>query len=134
MKNVIMVFCGLMMMNVLAAQSDFNTCAAIFLKGEMVISEYSPTGVSKVSKQAEGRLQLRIIVSPKDKWEVSGAAQSFRVAIRDHKTGSLVMYGDNAYRSLEIEKVLAKCQVGDDILILSTNRELGISGAEIRVE
>lgn len=122
------------MMNVLSAQSDFNNCAAIYLNGEMVITEYSPRGVSKVSLNDQGTLQLRVIVAPKDQWKVSGPAQTFRVAIRDHKTGTLVMYNDKSYRSLAIEEVLAKCQAGDEILILSTNRALGISGAEILVE
>ena len=129
-----MFFFGILFANLILAQSDFSNCAAVYLDNDMIITEYGPKGVSKVSLSDEGSLQLRVVIAPEGTWRVSGSAQEFRVAIRDKKTGTLVMYGDKTYRRLEISEVLAKCNSGDHLLILSTNRELGITGAEILVE
>ncbi|MEL7531983.1 MAG: hypothetical protein AAFN10_11770 [Bacteroidota bacterium] len=134
MKKVVMFFCGVLFVNLVLAQSDFSNCAAVYLDNDMIITEYSPKGVSKVSLEDKGSLQLRIVNAPDGNWKITGSAQEFRVAIRDQKTGTLVMYGDQAYRRLELSELLAKCQAGDHILILSTNRELGITGAEILID
>ncbi len=134
MKKVVMFFCAILSANLILAQSDFSECAAVYLDDAMIITEYSPDGVSKVSLSDEGTLQLRVVRAPEGTWRVSGSAQEFRVAIRDKKTGTLVMFGDKTYRRLELSEVLAKCNSGDHILVLSTNRKLGITGAEISVE
>ncbi|MEM6343586.1 MAG: hypothetical protein AAF927_06880 [Bacteroidota bacterium] len=134
MKKVVMFFYAVLFVNLILAQSDFSNCAAVYLNDNMVITEYSPKGISKVSLSDKGSLQLRVVTAPDGNWRVSGSAQAFRVAIRDQKTGTLVMFGDKTYRRLEISEVLRKCKAGDHILILSTNRELGITGAEILVE
>jgi len=123
-----------MLLNLAMAQSDFNNCAAIYLDGDMVITEYGPNGVSKVALDTKGSLQLRVVNAPDGNWEINGPAEPFRVAIRDKKTGTLVMFGEKSYRRLEIAEVLAQCKAGDHILVLSTNRSLGITGSEILVE
>ncbi|MEL6649972.1 MAG: hypothetical protein AAFQ87_04120 [Bacteroidota bacterium] len=133
MKHLIIFFIGLCFGASLWAQGDFSTCAAVYLNDNMLISEYSPRGESKVSLNAQGQLRLRKIVAPKDKWEVSGPSQEFRVAIKDKQTGSLVMLDDRRYRSLELSEILAFCEAGDKIMILATDRSLGIPGSEILV-
>lgn len=133
MKHLIVFFVASCFGVSLWAQGDFNTCAAVYLNDDMLISEYSPRGKSQVSMDAQGQLRLRKIVAPKDKWEVSGPAQEFRVAIKDKQTGSLVMLDDRRYRSLKLSEVLAFCEAGDKIMIIATDRSLGIPGAEILV-
>lgn len=134
MKRFFMTCLVLMYAGILLAQTDFSTCAGVYLKDQMIISEYSPEGVSKVSLEDRGSLRLRLIEAPEDSWRIVGPAQTFQVAIRDKGTQTLVMYSSRPVRSIELSDVLAKCEGGDQILILSTDRSLGVIGAEITVQ
>lgn len=56
------------------------------------------------------------------------------VAIRDKNTHTMVMYSNKTYKELDIRKVLSKCNVGDHIVLLTTDHQYALPHNEILVE
>lgn len=100
------------------AQADtelYNTCAAIFLGQDRVVNEVSPHAVSEISKSANGQFSIREDLTAQHK---NGMSVPFRVAIKKKKYNTLYTFSETVYTALDVESVLAACEVGDTIIFL----------------
>ncbi len=100
------------------AQTDselYNTCAAVFLNQSRVVTEVSPHGVSEISKSANGQFSIREDLTAQHK---NGVSVPFRIAIKKKKYNTLYSYSETVYTALDVESVLAACEVGDTIIFL----------------
>ena len=110
----------------------FSDCAAIFYKGEMLVNEYSPKGSCSIIKGNKGVITLASV----ELNENGGRAIKnlpFKIAIKDHKTNTIVMYSDKKYTEIMIEDVLTRCRKGDKILIMTLDSTYALPHNEIEV-
>lgn len=112
------------------AQSNYSNCSAVFLNNQMVVEEYSDVAKAKISKEAKGwisagTVNLGDIAKGEKKAEITGKFE-FGVAIKDGNTGTITMFSAKTYKKIEVEKVLAKCQKGDSIIIMTLDDEYAL--------
>lgn len=110
----------------------FSECAAIFFKGEMLVNEYSPNGACTIIKGNKGMITLST-VELIDNGGRSIKNLPFKIAIKDHKTNTIVMYSDKKYEEIMIEDILPRCRKGDKILIMTLDSSYALPHNEIEV-
>ncbi len=133
-KHVNLLAAGAMLLCSVAAvaQESFSDCAAAFLNNRMVVNEYTTKGKCTVSGSATGVLTVNTAAltpeggRPKDQI-------SFRIAVRDKNTGTLVMLSGEAVKQVEIQNVLKKCSKGDHIVLMTTESRYVLPHNEILV-
>lgn len=101
--------------NAQAETALYNTCAAIFLNQDRVVNDVSPSGVSEISKSANGEFSIREDLTAQHK---NGVSVPFRIAIKKKKYNTLYTYSETIYTALDVESVLAECEVGDAIIFV----------------
>ena len=114
------------------SQKSFTNCAAAFLNKEMIVNEYTPDGKCILSSNSIGNLTV-CATELSAKKGVPKDVLSFKVAIRDHKTGTLFMPRDKSYTKVDIQEVLGNCKVGDQIVLIALNKEYALPHNEILV-
>ncbi len=115
------------------AQEHFTNCAAAFLDNKMVVSEYSPAGICEIPKSATGVLTVQTAdLSPHASLPTGKLA--FKIALRDRNTKTLLSFSDKTYKQVDIQSILAKCQPGDAIVLLTTTNEFALPHQEILVK
>ncbi len=93
MKNVFYLMGGFLsfVINPSFAQNKFTNCAAAFLNDKMIVTEYSTKGKSVVAENATGKLTVCTAEIGINEMKAIEKV-SFRVAIRDEKSKTLVMF------------------------------------------
>lgn len=118
---------------VLSAQNRFNNCSAVFLNQKLVVDDYSPTGKCVVKSTDTGQLTVSTATYDNDKW-LAGEKISFKITLRDGRTKTMLSYSDATYQTVDIQKILEKCQKGDYILISIVKDAYALPHNEILVE
>lgn len=115
------------------AQHKFSSCSAAFLDNKMVVNEYTDKGKCIIPASAKGQLSVCTAnLSPKESIPVDKLM--FKVAIRDKSTKTMVMFSNENYKQVDIQKVLSKCKKGDHIVLLTTSDEYALPHNEILVQ
>ena len=118
--------------NVLSAQNQFKDCSAVFLNNKMVVNEYSTKGKCLLAATASGKLT----VNTAELSETGGKAKDkipFKIAIRDKNTKTLVSFSEQIFSEINIQNVMKKCNKGDHIVVLTTDRQHALPHNEILV-
>ncbi len=113
-------------------QKLFQSCTAAFLNNKIVVDDYSPQGKCGVAATATGRLT----VCTADLSLTSSVAVDkivFKIAIRDQNTKTLVMYSNEDFQQVDIQRVLSKCRQGDHIVLLTLDSQYALPHNEILV-
>ena len=124
---------GCIMATLSFAQQPFSNCAAAFLDQKMVVESYSLTAKCAILESTTGVLT----VCTADISETATVAVDkikFKIAIKDHRTGTLTMFSDQTYKNIAIQKVLAKCKKGDSIVLITLNNQYALPHNEILVQ
>lgn len=115
------------------AQDSFQHCTAAFLNRNMVVDEYSPKGKCIMPLTAQGELTVNTVdLSPKASKALD--AIPFKIAIRDGHTNTLTMYAREDVMKMDIRQVLAKCKVGDSIVLLTLENQYALPHNEILIQ
>ncbi len=118
--------------NAAFGQKSFANCTAAFLNNKIVVDEYSPQGKCVLAADATGLLTVCTAdLSPNSSVAVDKI--TFKVAIRDQNTKTLVMYSNEDFQQVEVQKLLAKCRKGDHIVLLTLNEQYALPHNEILV-
>lgn len=136
MKKMIVVF----MVAVISdsyGQDSFSSCSAVFLNDQMIVEEYSASSKAKISKDAQGwisagAVSLGNVSKGEKKFEITEKIE-FGVAIKDANSGTIILFSPKEFKKIEAEKVLAKCQKGDSIIIMTTDNTFSLPHNEIVV-
>ncbi len=110
-------------------QEKFTNCTAAYLDNKLVVSEYSPTGFCEIGESASGELTVQTM----DDTTPTGKT-SFKIAIRDGGTKTLLSFSDKTYKEIPIKQVLAKCKPGDAIVLLTTDSRYALPHNEILIK
>lgn len=118
-------------------QEKFSNCSAVFLNDQMVVEEYANTAQARISKDAAGwisagSLNLGDVSKGEKKFEITDKFE-FGIAIKDGKTGTIILFSPKQYKRVEAKKVLAKCKKGDAIIIMTTDNTFALPHNEILV-
>lgn len=117
-------------LSTISAQEAFNNCTAAFLNNKMIVDEYTTTGKCKLPLNATGTLTVCTAELSPEK-SVAKDQVKFMVAIRDHNTGTLMMYSTKVYRQVDISEIAQKCKAGDKIVVMTINNEYAVPHNEI---
>jgi hypothetical protein len=110
-----------------------QNCSAAFVDNKIVVNEYTPEGKCVLPAVTTGILTVQTAsLSPEE--SIPTGKLSFQVAIRNHQYNTLCMYSKDTYRQIAIEKVLAKCQKGDHIVLLMLEEGYALPHHEILVQ
>ena len=131
--NVLLILCFAALSYLTSfGQDKFNTCSAIFVEDNRLVDEYSPRGKCKVDNKASGTITVREIIGDEDyKKDVK---VPFRVAIKEGKTNTMVMFSEQRYEELALADVLKKCNKGDHIVVMTEGDKWSLPHHEILVE
>ena len=111
----------------------FNECAAIFLNDKMLVNEYTPNGKCKVTENASGILYVsttELNVFSLLPYQSVG----FKVAIRNNKTNTLWLYSEETFMSIDLKKIIEKCEAGDEIIILTVDKSFSLPHNTLEIE
>lgn len=113
-------------------QHRFTSCAAAFLDNKMVVDAYTDKGKCLLPSTATGQLTVCTVdLSPATSKAVDKTA--FKVAIRDKATKTLHLYSNEVFKQIDVRNVLAKCQKGDHIVLLTLDDQYALPHNEILV-
>ncbi len=113
-------------------QEAFQNCTAAFLDNKIVVDDYSPTGKCSLAATATGKMTVCTAdLSPNASVAVDRI--TFKIAIRDHQSKTLVMFSNENYQQVDIQKVLSKCRKGDHIVLLTLDTRYALPHNEILV-
>lgn len=115
-----------------SATKPFSNCAAAFLNNKMLVNDYSPNGRCIVEEGSKGKLMVSTVNLSFESVEPFKSA-GFKVAIKNEETGTLWLFSEETYREIEVEKILAKCQKGDKIVLLTVDNEFSLPHNEIAI-
>ncbi|QMW00404.1 hypothetical protein [Spirosoma foliorum] len=136
MRNVMrlaLIVGGCTLANLSYGQQAFKDCAAAFVGNKMVVNEYSPRGTCKLPATSTGKLTVNTVeLSSTESKAVDPI--SFKIAIRDKATQTLVLYSKEAFKQVPVQKVLAKCHKGDHIVLLTLDKSYALPHNEILVQ
>lgn len=114
-------------------QKAFTDCSAAFLNSKMVVDSYTKQGKCLLSSSATGELTVCTVnLSPTESKAVDKIA--FKIAIRDKDTQTILLYSNENFKQVAIERVLAKCKKGDHIMLLTLDNKYAMPHNEILVQ
>lgn len=99
----------------------------------MIVNFFQPTGKCCLSPTAKGELTLKTVVLSPTKCKPLNKIP-FTVAIRDKATNTLHMYSNTPVRQVSVQRVLANCKKGDNIVLLTMDNRYALPHNEILVK
>lgn len=131
--NALFFLLGMLLSGCLAqAQEPFTQCTAAFLNDRMVVDEYTTTGKCVLPHTATGVFTVCTAdLSPER--SVPLEKVKFKIALKKQQANTLIMFSDLTYKQVNIEKVLAKCQTGDYIVLITMDDQYSLPHHEILV-
>ena len=135
-KSLIILLWSLVFSTALLSQEsesqDFNDCVALFLNGQMVVDEYSPKGSCTISASEKGKLTVHTVSLTENSAKAISPV-SFRIAIKNERTGTIWMLSDESYTSIQVQEIINESEQGDSILILMEERKYALPHNEISI-
>lgn len=131
-KSLIVALCSLSTLG-FAQQQPFSNCSAAFLGSRMIVNLYQPTGQCCLSPTAKGELTVKTVALTPTKTKPLNKIP-FTVAIRDKATNTLHMYSRKPACQVPVERVLASCKKGDNIVLLTMSNRYALPHNEILVK
>lgn len=132
MKNLLL-FTLVLFCKVAVGQDKFSNCSAAFLDNKMIVEKYTPTAKAHISKSAVGELTVCTAnISETETLAVDKIL--FSIAIKDSKTGTIILASPKPILKYDLSTVLAKCKKGDSIVLLTDNEQYALPHNEILVE
>ena len=98
-----------------------------------MVKDYSPRGTCEIGLTAKGTLTAHTVelsetaITPKK-------AIGFKIAIEDATTKTLWLFSEQTFKTIPVEKVLAKCKKGDVIRLITVDNTFALPHNEILVK
>ncbi|MEZ4903243.1 MAG: hypothetical protein R2822_16535 [Spirosomataceae bacterium] len=114
-------------------QETFSSCSAAFLDNKLIVDNYSPKGKCVLSHTTQGTLTVAEATFENNQWHQTAPIE-FIVAIHDKNTQTLMMHSTEKYQKVDLQKIMAQCQKGDHIVLLTTKDKYALPHNEIVVQ
>lgn len=113
------------------SSSDYSIELAIEYDGKL-LSEWSFSGNRlSLSMGMHGDLSLKILDSAQRLTAFEDL--SFSIAIKDSKSGTIRMFSDKTYSTINAEEILERCKEGESIIIITTDRQYSLRQNEVEL-
>jgi hypothetical protein len=133
MKTVKNLILGIVLLGIYS-QIQAQSCSAAFLDNKMIVNEYTPEGKCFLKLEASGTLIVAETELFDDgRFNITNKI-GFMVAIRDKNTKTLTMYSTEVFPQADIRPILAKCQKGDSIVLLTMKKDYALPHNEILIQ
>ncbi len=111
-----------------------HVCSAAFLGNKMIVDQYSKTGYkNEISLKATGDLTVNTIdLSPTENKAVDRIP--FKVAIKEKETQTITLFSKEDFMKVDVQKVLSQCKKGDQIVLLTLDKQYALPHNEILVK
>jgi len=110
-----------------------QSCSAAFVDSKIVVNEYTPEGKCFLPSTATGMLTVQTAdLSPTE--SIPTGKLPFQVAIRNKESNTLRLFAKRTYHEIDLEKVLAKCQKGDHLVLLMLEEGYALPHHEILIQ
>ncbi len=111
-----------------------HICSAAFLGSKMIVDKYTNTGYKNgVSLKATGDLTVNTVdLSPKESKAVDRIP--FKVAIKEKETQTITLFSKEDFMKVDVQKVLSQCKKGDQIVLLTLDKQYALPHNEILVK
>ncbi|MDB4438771.1 hypothetical protein N9176_00835 [bacterium] len=110
----------------------YSNCAAVLYNGEMLVSEYSIYGECKLEQGQKGILsESTIKLTAYDRKPIMPI--EFKVAVKNEGTNTIRMFDNKIYTQIPLEKVLEGLIPGDNIILMTTEKEYVLMHNEIKI-
>lgn len=118
------------------AQFGFSQhiCSAAFLGNKMIVDQYTKTGYkNEISLKATGDLTVNTVdLSPTESKAVDKIP--FKVAIKEKDTQTITLFSKEDFMKVDVQKVLSQCKKGDQIVLLTLDKQYALPHNEILVK
>lgn len=91
----------------------------------MLVDDYSPQGKCSINQAAEGTLYVSTVGLSMDFTRPFQTVE-FRVAILNNETNTIWSYSEETFTKIDLKKVIEKCKVGDDIIIMTVDKRFSL--------
>ncbi|GAB3011136.1 hypothetical protein GCM10027185_01120 [Spirosoma pulveris] len=115
------------------AQEKFSNCSAAFVGSKLIVDRYSPTGQCRLSTKTKGNLCVSTVALTATNTKALNKID-FKLAIRDKDTKTVHLFSEKTFRQIPVQNVLSRCQKGDRILLLTTDKRYSLPHNEILVQ
>lgn len=111
-----------------------HICSAAFLGNKMVVDKYTNEGYkNEISLNAIGELSVSTVeLSPKENKAVDKIP--FKVAIKEKDTKTITLFSREDFMKVDVQKVLSQCKKGDQIVLLTLDKQYALPHNEILVK
>lgn len=132
MKNSLIIY-FIFTVNITFAQNKFSNCSTAFLNNKSIIESYYPNAKAQVSKMDKGILTVCTAnISEKETKPIDKIL--FSIAIKDSATGTILLACEKPEYKFDLAKLLAKCNKGDKIVLITKKDEYSLPHNEILVK
>ena len=122
MKNIFVVLITLFMLPATAQsslESKGRSCSVVTLDQEWIPDSYHRGAKCVLKKSATGTISVHETFDVSDREHYNKENYiSFKVVLFKKGFDTMIAYSDESYSSLDVESVLAKCEKGDEIIIV----------------
>ncbi|WP_460474988.1 hypothetical protein [Emticicia fontis] len=111
-----------------------HICSAAFLGNKMIVDQYTKTGYkNEISLKATGDLTVNTVnLSPTESKAVDKIP--FKIAIKEKDTQTITLFSKEDFMKVDVQKVLSQCKKGDQIVLLTTDKQYALPHNEILVK
>ncbi|MBA4850727.1 hypothetical protein [Emticicia sp. BO119] len=118
------------------AQAGFGqqVCAAAFLGNKMIVDQYNKTGYkNEISLKTLGDLTVNTVDLSRTE---SNAVDKipFKVAIKEKDTQTITLFSKEDFMKVDVQKILSHCKKGDQIVLLTLDKQYALPHNEILVK
>ena len=111
-----------------------HVCSAAFLGNKMIVDQYTKTGYkNEISFNATGDLTVNTVdLSPTQSKALDQIP--FKVAIKEKETQTITLFSKEDFMKVDVKKVLSQCKKGDQIVLLTLDKQYALPHNEILVK
>jgi hypothetical protein len=111
-----------------------QVCSAAFLDNKMIVDKYTnKVYKNELSLKATGELTVNTVdLSPKQSKAVESIP--FKIAIKEKDTQTITLFSKEDFMKVDVKKVLSQCKKGDQIVLLTSDKQYALPHNEIVVK
>ena len=111
-----------------------HICSAAFLGSKMIVDQYTDKGYkNEIALNATGELSVSTVYLDKNESKAVDRIP-FKIAIKEQGTKTITMFSREDFMKVDVQKVLSQCKKGDQIVLLTLDKQYALPHNEILVK
>lgn len=111
-----------------------HICSAAFLGKKMIVNQYTDKCYkNELPLNATGELSVSTVYLDKNEGKAVDRIP-FKIAIKEQGTKTITMFSREDFMKVDVQKVLSQCKKGDQIVLLTLDKQYFLPHNEILVK